>query len=97
MVLYGMSVEHRPEESRFVADLSGSEAELTYRKVNEKTLDYLHTYVPPELRGAGIGGELVKEALEFARERGFNVRPSCHFVASFMERHPEYKELEADQ
>lgn len=97
MVLPAMSVEHRPEESRFVAHLSGSEAELTYRKVNEHVLDYDHTYVPPELRGAGIGGRLVKEAMEYAREKGYKVRPSCPFVAAFIDRHPEYNELEANQ
>lgn len=89
-----MSVEHKPEESRFVAELSGSEAELTYRKVNETTLDYEHTYVPPELRGAGLGGRLVKAALEYAREKGYKVRPTCPFVADYIDRHPEYSELE---
>lgn len=89
-----MEIEHRPEESRFVALVAGSEAELTYRKVNEKTVDYDHTYVPPEARGGGIAGKLVRVALDWARKEGYNVIPGCPFVGDFLDRHPEYQDLE---
>jgi uncharacterized protein len=81
-----MTIEHRPEERRFVALLKGAEAELTYREVAPRVLDYNHTWVPPELRGSGVGGRLVEHALEYARREGYTVRPSCSFVARFMER-----------
>ncbi len=90
-----MSIEHRPEESRFVALREGIEAELTYRKLNDATLEYDHTYVPPEFRGGGLGGRLVREAMEYARKNGYKVKPTCPFVADFIDRHPEYQEVEA--
>lgn len=95
-VRIAMSIEHRPKESRFVALQEGSEAELTYRTLDENTLEYDHTYVPPELRGGGLGGRLVREALEYAKKNGFSVKPTCPFVADFIDRHPEYRDLEAE-
>ncbi|TVR71356.1 MAG: N-acetyltransferase [Spirochaetaceae bacterium] len=81
----GMKIEHREEEARFVASLNGAEAELTYRQVAPGVLDYNHTWVPPELRGGGVGGALVRFALDHAREQGYAVRASCSFVARFLE------------
>ena len=89
-----MDFEHRSEESRFVTTVEGGEAELSYRRIDGSTLDFEHTYVPPALRGAGVAGKLVTEALEFARNEGYRVRPSCPFVASFLEKHPEYRDVE---
>lgn len=80
-----MKIEHREQERRFVALLGESEAELTYRPVGAGILDYNHTWVPPSLRGTGVGKALVRFALDYAREQGYTVRPSCSFVARFLE------------
>ncbi len=52
-----------------------------------------HTEVDPELEGQGIGGELVRQALDDVRAHGLRVRPSCPFVAAYIRRHPEYADL----
>lgn len=88
-----MDVQHREDEFRFVLDVNGSEAELLYRELDERTLDYSHTFVPPAMRGSGAGGKVVRAAMEYARENGYQVRPSCSFVAAFVDRHPEYQEI----
>ncbi|MFP4153215.1 MAG: GNAT family N-acetyltransferase [Alkalispirochaeta sp.] len=88
-----MDVEHRLEEMRFVLDIGGREAELLYFVPEEGVLDLEHTFVPPDLRGSGAGGKVVRAALEYAREEGYRVRPSCSFVAAFIQRHPEYQEM----
>ncbi len=88
-----MDVQHRPEESRFVLVGENGEAELLYRKVDERVLDFSHTFVPPALRGGGVGGKIVKSALDYARREGFLVRPTCSFVEAFVARHPEYREI----
>ena len=87
-------IEHLPKEGRFVLHGDADDAALIYRRVDEGTLDFEHTYVPPELRGGGLGGRLVREGLEWAKREGYWVIPSCPFVAEFIERHPEYRELE---
>ena len=52
-----------------------------------------HTYVPDELRGGGVAGQLVKTAFEAARSAGVKIDPQCSYVAVYFERHPEYADL----
>jgi predicted GNAT family acetyltransferase len=52
-----------------------------------------HTEVPKELGGRGIGNKLATAALEYARASNLRVIPLCPYMASFIEKHPEYKEL----
>ncbi len=88
-----MQIEHKAERSEFLANLDGHVAHLKYREAGERLLDYHHTFVPPPLRGAGVAGTLVRYALDWAREQGYTVQPSCSFVARFIERHPQYADL----
>jgi len=60
---------------------------------DEKTLDFWHTYVPPELRGKGIAEELVRQALDDVRRRGYKVVPSCWYVRLYIDRHSQYRDL----
>jgi hypothetical protein len=90
-----VTIQHLPEESRFVVRVEGEEAELTYRRVDDTTLDYDHTYVPTVFRGRGIGARLVKHALDYAREQGYKVVASCPFVSDFVARKPEYEDIMA--
>ncbi len=52
-----------------------------------------HTVVPPEARGRGMAGRLVRGALDAARERGLKVSPACSYVDAYMRRHPETQDL----
>lgn len=77
----------------FLIDRNGQRSELKYRKVSDKLLDYYSTYVPPELRGQGLAEKLARRALDYALENGFHVKPTCWYVAKFIERHDQYKSL----
>ena len=66
-----------------------------YSFADAKTLDLEHTFVPPNARGAGVGATLAKAALDFARENGYRVIPSCSFIQTYLVQHPEYGDLEA--
>ena len=90
-----LAIRHEPDARRFAADVDGKTAYITYRELDRQHLELDHTYVPQERRGAGIASQLTVRALEYARERGFRVVPSCPFVAAYIERHPEYRELRA--
>ncbi len=87
------AIRHEPEARRFVADIDGQAAYITYRERDGLVLELDHTYVPKALRGAGIASQLTARALDYARERGCRVVPSCPFVAAYMQRHPEYRDL----
>ncbi len=89
-----MEVEHRPDAKRFVIQIDENTAELRYtRKAN--VMKFTHTYVPDELRGQGIAGKLAKHGLEHAREKGFTVESSCSYMTAYLEKHPEYQDLQA--
>ena len=88
-----LSIRHEPDARRFAADVSGKTAYITYREHDGQILELDHTYVPRESRGGGIASQLTSRALQYARERGYRVVPSCPFVAAYLERHPEYREL----
>lgn len=87
-------IRHEPHAQRFVIDADGGTALLQYRELDARgTLDFNHTYTPPALRGSGIASRLAEHALRYAREHGYKVVPSCPFVATFIARHPEYRDL----
>jgi uncharacterized protein len=90
-----VNVVHNDAEQRWEADVDGSLALLTYDE-RDNTLYLLHTEVPTAAEGQGIGGQLVKAALEHARGAGMKVAPFCAFASAYMDRHSEYEDLRAD-
>jgi predicted GNAT family acetyltransferase len=75
-------------QSRFELDTDGHVAELMYRR-NGKRLVIIHTDVPAELEGRGIGGQLVTAAIGRAAREGLTVVPLCPFARSWLERHAD--------
>jgi len=88
-------VRHNPQRHRFYIALDHGEAHLDYERIDSQTVDFAHTFVSPELRGQGLAGRVVEQALEHAREEGWKVIPSCPFVASYLKDHPEVQDLRA--
>ena len=50
--------------------------------------EFPHTVVASEFGGRGLAGILVGEALRATRDEGLRVRPSCSFVAGYIDKHP---------
>ena len=75
-------------ECRFEVHADGHLAELLYR-LNGKRLVLIHTEVPEQLEGRGIGGALVTAAIGRAARDGMTVVPLCPFARGWLERHPE--------
>ena len=67
-------------------------AELSYKKVNG-TIDLDHTEVDENLRGQGIGKQLVEAAVMFARENKLKITASCPFASKVLSRNPEYSDV----
>ena len=55
----------------------------------------LHTEVLPAFNGQGHAATLARSALDDARARGLAVRPHCPYVASYIDKHPDYADLVA--
>ncbi len=76
------------DASRFELRVDGWLAELVYR-IRGDRLVLVHTEVPVELEGRGIGGRLVTAAVDRAAREGLTLVPLCPFARSWLERHPE--------
>ena len=91
-----LDIRHDEENQRFVAVVDGHEAVVQYGRPDAQTLDLFRTYTPEALRGRGLAGRVVEAALEHAQAQGLKVVPTCPYVARFVEKHPEYRDLVAD-
>jgi predicted GNAT family acetyltransferase len=87
-------VHDNTERHRFELDVDGHTAFSAYRR-DGSLITIMHTEVPKELGGRGIGTKLAQGLLEIARAQGLKVKPLCPFVAAYMDKHPEYADLRA--
>ncbi len=81
-------VVDRSDEGRFVLEVDGQAAELIYR-VEGTYLVLIHTEVPEALEGRGLGGTLVREAIDRAVRDGLTIVPLCPFARRWLGRHPD--------
>ena len=87
-------IQHDKKNGKFSIELEGENAELKYRKLNDDTvLDMYSTYVPEPHRGQGLAGKLAQSALDYALESDYRVKPSCPYIANFIEKNPAYESL----
>jgi len=86
-----LEVKHDEQARKYYAVVDGRESVVEYGAVGDRTLDFWHTFVPPELRGRGIADELVRQALDDVMARGYQVVPSCWFVRAYIQRHTRYQ------
>jgi uncharacterized protein len=83
---------HNPDKNRFEVTVEGLTAELVYRRTDD-TINFRHTGVPEAIEGRGIGSQLAQAGLEYAKDAGLTVIPSCPFVRHYINQHPEYQSL----
>jgi uncharacterized protein len=74
--------------SRLEIQAGGQPATLLYRRRGNR-LVLIHTEVPEELEGQGLGGVLVTAAVDRAAREGLTVVPLCPFAQGWLERHPD--------
>ena len=68
----------------------------TYYKLADGVITFVHTEVPPELAGKGVGSKLIQGALDQVRAAGLKVIAQCPFVKAYIDKHPEYAHLLKD-
>jgi hypothetical protein len=87
-----VAVRHEPAALRWVADVDGGEAELAY-EARDGVLDLQHTLVPHASRGAGVAAALVRAAVDHARAEGVRLVPTCPYVAAWLARHGDARDV----
>ena len=79
-------------EQEFELDVDGHRAVAAYQREGDRIV-FTHTHVPKAIEGRGVAGKLIRAALDASRDQGLKVVPQCPFVAGYIERHPEYRDL----
>jgi predicted GNAT family acetyltransferase len=87
-----VAIRHEAERGLFVAEAQGTRSYLRY-VLDGAELNLTSTFVDPAVRGRHVGETLVKAALEYARENGYRVIPTCWFVETVVRRHKQYQPL----
>ncbi len=82
-----------PGQQAYLATVDGQTAGLAAYVRSPGLVVFTHTQVEDAYEGTGVGGALVRGALNDARARGEKVDPQCSFVAGWIARHEDYKDL----
>lgn len=85
-------VANNPAKKRYELTVEGHIA-ATYYDVSGDVITFIHTEVPKELEGKGIGSKLIKGALDQVRADGLKVIAQCPFVKAYIGKHAEYTDL----
>lgn len=92
-----VSITDNPEQQRYEAHIGDALAGVLDYRVDGSVVDLPHTGVDPAFGGRGVGGALVKFALDDIAVGNTSVIPSCPFVAAWIDRHPDYQGLLVDR
>ena len=85
-------VRDNPAQSRYELDIDGHTAVANYA-LTPGVITFMHTEVPSALSGRGIGSQLARGALDDVRDRGLKVVARCEFIAGYIAKHPEYRDV----
>lgn len=88
-----IEITHDTENKKFTVMIEEKECYLRYRMREVGKIDLYYTYVPYDFRGRGIASEIVKAAFNYARENNLIVIPTCPYIWTFLERHPDYHDV----
>lgn len=88
-----VQVADAPERERYEITVDGAVAGFAEYRLRGDHITFVHTVVEDEYGGRGLGGTLVRAALDDVRTRGLRVVAVCPFVKSWIERHPDYADL----
>ena len=88
------SVADNREQNRY--ELRNDDSMLgfaSYRLDGADTIVFVHTVVEPQHEGKGYGSQLARGALDDVRKTGKKVVAQCAFIAGYIDKHPEYRDL----
>jgi uncharacterized protein len=86
-------VRDNAEERRYEILRDGEVVGRIWYRLAPELIVLVHTEVDLAEEGRGVGGRLVRGALADIRTRGLRLAPRCPFVAAYLRRHPEERDL----
>ena len=89
------TVRDVPERHRYELATPDGPAIAAYERVEDRLI-LSHTVVPSTQEGQGLASRLIAGVLSDVRAQGLRIVPSCPFVATYVAKHPEERDLVAD-
>lgn len=90
----GITVRKNPETGRYEGYLGDEQVGFAdYREGADGVVTMPHTVVPEQFGGRGYASAIVRFALDDIRDAGRRVNPTCPYVASWIDKHPDYADL----
>ncbi len=86
-------VRDNPDQHRYEIVVDGEVAGFAVYHLRGRRAIFVHTEIDPSYEGQGLGGQLVRGALDDVRRRELRVVPLCPFVAGWLDKHEEYRDL----
>ena len=83
----------RSRSGRYIVSVDGVDAGFSMFGEGDGIVTFRHTEVDPSFEGKGLGSALARGALDDVRARGLQVKVLCPFIASYLQRHPEYQDI----
>lgn len=78
----------------FYIDIDGKhEAMMTFVFAGEDKIIIDHTKVNPGNEGKGFGKQMVRKAVEYARENEIKIIPLCPFAKSVFDKVEEFRDV----
>jgi len=87
-----LQIINNEQQQQFQVRAEGELAYLEYRFYKDD-IALMHTEVPEKLSGRGIASALAEYAIKYAREHKIPVMVYCPFVASWLKKHPENRDV----
>ena len=77
---------------QFEMPVEGGLVRLEYIETDQRIF-LTHTEVPKGLEGKGYGSKIILHGLNYVKDQEKVLVPLCPFVAQYIKRHPEWKDL----
>ena len=68
-------------------------AQMNYKVAGRKKMVITHTEVSDAYKGTGLGEELVKAGVTYARKHNLTLLPLCPYAKSIIDKTPEYRDV----
>ena len=96
MSLENIPVHLNKEKHRFEMNIDGEYAIINYRQTGN-VVNLIHTEVAEPLEGQGVAATLVEKTLQYLEEHHLKIVPSCSYVQHYLQEHPEWNKIVADE
>ncbi len=86
------TINHSPEKREFEMTIEGKIAKVNYTLKNE-TLYLIHSEIPYELRGKGLGKILVEKTFEYIQEHQLKAVPVCSYTKKVARENDKWRDI----